>query len=60
MDDAEDRERSRVLAALRAAEGNQTKAAQLLGISRRTLLKRLDHFALPRPRKGRGPGDREP
>jgi transcriptional regulator with PAS, ATPase and Fis domain len=52
-EDAEQRERQRIVAALEATNGNQTKAAELLGISRRTLLHRLDQYGLPRPRKGR-------
>ncbi len=44
-------ERDRVLEALRACRGNQTQAASMLGISRRTLINRLNYFALPRPRK---------
>ncbi len=31
--------------------GNQTKAAQVLGVSRRTLVTRLKEYSLPRPRK---------
>jgi DNA-binding NtrC family response regulator len=46
-------ERTRVLEALERAGGNQSKAATILGVSRRTLINRLEHFALPRPRKGR-------
>jgi DNA-binding protein Fis len=30
---------------------NQTQAAKLLGISRRTLVSRLTEYSLPRPRK---------
>jgi two-component system response regulator AtoC len=45
-------ERERITEALRACGGNQTKAAEMLGISRRTLVNRLDQFQLPRPRKG--------
>ena len=33
------------------AAGNQSKAAEALGISRRTLVSRLSEFGLPRPRK---------
>jgi transcriptional regulator with PAS, ATPase and Fis domain len=44
-------ERERIERALAEAAGNQTKAAKILGISRRTLLKRLDEYAFPRPRK---------
>jgi two-component system response regulator AtoC len=47
----EEIEREKILDALRLCAGNQTKAAQMLGISRRTLLNRLDQYGLPRPRK---------
>lgn len=46
-----DLERQRIVDALRSCGGNQTKAAELLGISRRTLVNRLNQFELPRPRK---------
>ncbi|XXX74341.1 sigma 54-interacting transcriptional regulator [Sorangium sp. So ce134] len=49
--DAEARERARIVAALEACGGNQTHAAAQLGISRRTLINRLEAFSLPRPRK---------
>jgi DNA-binding NtrC family response regulator len=44
-------ERSRIVAALETCGGNQTRAARLLGISRTTLVQRLDTFQLPRPKK---------
>jgi DNA-binding NtrC family response regulator len=50
-DAVSDLERQRITDALRSCGGNQTKAAELLGISRRTLVNRLDQYELPRPRK---------
>jgi DNA-binding NtrC family response regulator len=44
-------ERGRIVAALEQVQGNQTKAAKLLGISRSTLVTRMDEYKLPRPRK---------
>jgi transcriptional regulator with GAF, ATPase, and Fis domain len=44
-------ERTRILDALERCGGNQTRAARMLGISRNTLLARLDSYGLPRPRK---------
>jgi two-component system response regulator AtoC len=46
-----DDERSRVVRALEACGGNQTRAAQMLGVSRRTLINRIEEFNLPRPKK---------
>jgi DNA-binding NtrC family response regulator len=46
-------ELNRILRALAQCGGNQTRAAKMLGVSRRTLVNRLDEFNLPRPRKGR-------
>jgi DNA-binding NtrC family response regulator len=43
-------ERQQILAALERCAGNQTRAAKMLGISRRTLVTRLGDYALPRPR----------
>ena len=48
MDEAE---RRRIVAALEACGGNQTKAARMLGMSRGTLVARLETYKLPRPRK---------
>ncbi|MEM6997197.1 MAG: sigma 54-interacting transcriptional regulator [Myxococcota bacterium] len=50
----EDPERTRIIDALEQCAGNQTRAAKLLGISRNTLLARLDAYGIPRPRKPRG------
>ncbi len=47
-------ERQRILDALAACAGNQSKAAERLGISRSTLLNRLDAYRLGRPRKRPG------
>jgi len=44
-------EKQRIVEALAQNQGNQTKAAKQLGISRRTLIERMEMFALPRPRK---------
>jgi DNA-binding NtrC family response regulator len=51
--DEVDAERTRIIAALESHGGNQTLAARALGISRRTMLNRLDAYAIPRPRKGK-------
>ena len=48
---AEEAERRRILEALGRCAGNQSQAAKMLGISRRTLVSRLDKYGLPRPRK---------
>jgi two-component system response regulator AtoC len=44
-------ERQQILEALEKCHGNQTAAAELLGMSRRTLVNRLAEYELPRPRK---------
>jgi len=50
--DAASAEAREINTALARCDGNQTAAAKLLGISRRTLVYRLSALALPRPRKG--------
>ena len=50
-DAVQDVEKKRVLEALAQANGNQKRAAEILGIARGTLLARLDAFGIPRPRK---------
>ncbi|HEY5935587.1 MAG TPA: sigma 54-interacting transcriptional regulator, partial [Kofleriaceae bacterium] len=44
-------ERDRIVAALEQCAGNQTRTANLLGITRRVLLNRLDRYGIARPRK---------
>jgi transcriptional regulator with GAF, ATPase, and Fis domain len=43
--------RERVIAALEQCAGNQSEAARMLGVSRRTLIARIEKHSLPRPRK---------
>ena len=45
-------EKRLIVKALEDAGGNQGRAAETLGISRRTLINRLDEYGLKRPRKG--------
>jgi DNA-binding NtrC family response regulator len=44
-------EKARITDALERSGGNQTSAARILGISRGTLIARLNAFGVPRPRK---------
>jgi transcriptional regulator with PAS, ATPase and Fis domain len=44
-------ERQHIIDALNRCGGNQTRAAKELGISRRTLINRLDAYGIPRPLK---------
>jgi hypothetical protein len=45
-----DEERRRIVDALRQSGGNQSRAAELLGMPRRTLVKRLREYGIPRGR----------
>jgi transcriptional regulator with GAF, ATPase, and Fis domain len=44
-----DPERDRILQALDSCAGNQTRAAKLLGITRRALIVRLERYGIKRP-----------
>jgi DNA-binding NtrC family response regulator len=50
-DEVRDLESRRVREALAACAGNQSRAAKMLGISRRALLRRIEDFGIERPRK---------
>jgi DNA-binding NtrC family response regulator len=45
-------ERLRLVSALGEAAWNQSRAAEILGVSRRTIIRRMERFGIPRPRKG--------
>jgi two-component system, NtrC family, response regulator AtoC len=51
LTDDERNERSRILDALERSAWNQSAAARFLGMPRRTFVKRLTKYDLPRPRK---------
>jgi transcriptional regulator with PAS, ATPase and Fis domain len=44
-------ERQRIIDALASCAGNQSRAAKMLGIPRRTFVARLDQYKIPRPKK---------
>ncbi len=44
-------ERARIVEALEKCVGNQTRAAEMLGITRRVLIGKMEKYNLPRPRK---------
>ena len=50
----ERREQKKIRAALARAAGNQTDAAKILGVSRRTLINRMERYRIERPRKKSG------
>jgi transcriptional regulator with PAS, ATPase and Fis domain len=47
----EEIEKQRIIDALEQCQGNQSRAAELIGMPRRTFLARLEAYGLPRPRK---------
>jgi DNA-binding NtrC family response regulator len=47
----EDEQRTALILALDACAGNQTRAAKMLGITRRQLIARIEFWNLPRPKK---------
>jgi two-component system, NtrC family, response regulator AtoC len=49
----DDVERKRIATALADCAGNQSRAAELLNMPRRTLVAKLKHLAIPRPRRAR-------
>ncbi|MCA9622128.1 MAG: sigma-54-dependent Fis family transcriptional regulator, partial [Myxococcales bacterium] len=53
LSEADLAERQRIIDALAACGGNQTRAAKLLGITRRMLISRLERYDIPRPRAKR-------
>ena len=48
---SDDADRARITQALEQCAGNQTRAARLLGVSRRTLINHLERLNIPRPKK---------
>src|SRR5688500_18687727 len=46
-DEVESLERARIVGALEECGGNQSRAAKMLGMSRKALLRRLDLYAIP-------------
>jgi DNA-binding NtrC family response regulator len=45
-------ERQRIVDALNACAGNQSRAAKMIGMPRRTFVSKLDSYGIPRPQKG--------
>jgi DNA-binding NtrC family response regulator len=46
-------ERQRIIDALAACAGNQSRAAKLLNMPRRTFISKLDLYEIPRPQKNK-------
>jgi two-component system response regulator AtoC len=44
-------EQQRIIDALAACAGNQSRAARMLGMPRRTFISKLDAYGIPRPQK---------
>ncbi|MBI3723253.1 sigma 54-interacting transcriptional regulator [bacterium] len=55
--DLKELERTKIEEAIRACAGNQTRAAELLGMPRRTLLRKLDAYGIERPRRPKAAGE---
>jgi two-component system response regulator AtoC len=51
LTETQESERDRIVDALGACAGNQSRAAKLLGISRRTFVTKLDTYRIRRPKK---------
>jgi DNA-binding NtrC family response regulator len=51
-------ERQSIVEALAKYAGNQTRAAESLGMPRRTFITKLDHYGIPRPQKRPGANNR--
>jgi DNA-binding NtrC family response regulator len=52
LDDEQRLDYERIVESLSLCSGNQTRAAKLLGMSRRTFCARLKAYNIPRPRQG--------
>lgn len=52
---AEEMERRYVLHVLEAVGGNKTRAAEVLGMDRRTIYRKLEAYAQPRPEPSQAP-----
>jgi two-component system response regulator AtoC len=51
LDSGENADKRRILDALAACNGNQTRAATLIQMPRRTFIAKLDQYRIPRPQK---------